>query len=105
MTKPDQILTANRLRDGEVVYWRSGSWVEALEEAEVFSDKAAADAALKAADKAVRDRIVVTPYLFDVRREGGAIRPVKEREIIRAAGPTVRPDLGKQSSEAFDVSL
>lgn len=105
MSKPDQMLTANRLRDGEVVYWKAGSWVTALADAEVFSDQTAAGEALKAAAGSVTDRLVVTPYLFDVRRENGTLRPVKEREIIRAAGPTVRPDLGKQSNEAFDVSL
>ena len=101
----EQILTANRLHDGEVVYWRDGAWVTALLEADVFAEKPAAEAALKAADRAVADRLVVNPYLFDVRREAGAVRPVEEREIIRAAGPTVRLDLGKQSNEAFDVSL
>ena len=105
MTQADQILTANRLRDGEVVYWAAGQWVTTLEGAEVFGDDASAKAALKTADGSVRDRLVVNPYLFDVRREAGALRPVKEREIIRAAGPTVRRDLGKQSTEAFDVSL
>ena len=40
----------------------------------------------------------MAPYLFDVRVKNGAIEPVKERERIRAAGPTVHPDLGKQSS-------
>jgi hypothetical protein len=29
--------------------------------------------------------------------QNGTIHPVKEREIIRAAGPTVRPDTGKQA--------
>ncbi len=105
MAQTDQILTANRLRDGEVAYWAAGQWVTVLAEAEVFQDDAAAKAALKAADTSVQDRTVVTPYLFEVRLEAGALRPVKEREIIRAAGPTVRRDLGKQSSEAFDVSL
>ncbi|HUO91469.1 MAG TPA: DUF2849 domain-containing protein [Rhizomicrobium sp.] len=105
MAETDQILTANRLRDGEVVYWAAGRWVTELDQAEVFAEDAAAESALKAADAAVRARQVVNPYLFEVRREGGALKPVKEREIIRAAGPTVRPDLGKQSSEAFDVSL
>ena len=105
MARPDQILTANRLRSGEVVYWARGAWVGALDDAEVFTDEALAQDALKAAGEAVRDRIVVNPYLFDVRREAGVLRPVKEREIIRAAGPSVRRDLGKQSSEAFDVSL
>jgi len=105
MAQTDQILTANRLRDGEVVYWSRGRWVAALDAAEVFGDDPAAKAALKAADASVQDRTVVNPYLFDVRVEDGVRHPVKEREIIRAAGPTVRSDLGKQSSEAFDVSL
>jgi Protein of unknown function (DUF2849) len=105
MTQADQILTANRLRDGEVAYWAAGRWVTALDEAEVFHDDASAEAALKAADASVQDRSVVNPYLFDVRYEAGALRPVKEREIIRAAGPSVRLDLGKQSTEAFDVSV
>jgi uncharacterized protein DUF2849 len=91
-----QMLTANRLRDGDVLYWKSGQWVLALSDAEVFDDPAAADAALAAAQRDVTGNRVVSPYLFDVRRVGGAIRPVKEREIIRAAGPTVRGE-GKQA--------
>jgi hypothetical protein len=45
----------------------------------------------------VRRREVVGPYLFDVRLEDGLAVPVKVREAIRAAGPTIRPDLGKQA--------
>jgi hypothetical protein len=37
---------------------------------------------------------VVNPYLFDVR---AGKSPVKEREIIRSLGPSVRDDLGKQA--------
>jgi hypothetical protein len=98
MASLPQILTANRLRDGDVVYWRGGSWVTSLADAEVFSDDAAAEAVLKAADAFVKGREVVNPYLFDVKIEASGVRPVKEREIIRAAGPTVRLDLGKQST-------
>ena len=105
MAQTDQIVTANRLRDGEVVYWARGQWVTALNEAEVFQDDVTAKAALKTADASVQDRTVVNPYLFEVRVEAGALRPVKEREVIRAEGPSVRRDLGKQSTEAFDVSL
>ena len=105
MSQVDQMLTANRLRDGEVVYWARGAWVSMLDQAEVFHDDPAADAALRAAAASVQDQTVVNPYLFDVRLEHGVLRPVKEREVIRAAGPSVRSDLGKQSSEAFDVSL
>jgi hypothetical protein len=97
MAKVPQILTANRLRDGEVVYWRDGQWQTALVAAEVFPDPDEADRALATAAEAVRSQLVVNPYLFAVRHDAGAIRPVEEREIIRAAGPTVRPDLGKQA--------
>lgn len=88
------MLTANRLRDGEVVYWRKGEWVEAYADGEIFPDAASADAALAAAQDFVKRNIVVATYLFDVREDG---TPVKEREIIRAAGPSVRRDTGKQT--------
>ena len=94
-----QMLTANRLRDGEVLWWQRGQWVTALSEGEVFDDPTAAEAALAAAQAFVRDNVVVAPYLFDVRIVDGAIKPVKEREIIRAAGPSVRTDTGKQASD------
>ncbi len=103
MAKLAQMLTANRLRDGDVVYWRDGGWVEALGVGEIFPDDGAADAALKAADASVKARVVVNPYLFEIHDDGGRARPVKEREIIRAAGPTVRPDLGKQSARHVQV--
>ena len=98
MASLPQILTANRLRDGDVVYWRGGSWVTSLADAELFPDDAAAEAVLKAADAFVKGRQVVNPYLFDVRIAAGEVKPVKEREIIRAAGPTVRPDLANRAS-------
>jgi hypothetical protein len=94
-----QMLTANRLRDGDVLYWRDGDWVLALTDGEVFADPAAADAALAAAGASVKGNLVVAPYLFDVKVADGVIRPVKEREIIRAKGPTVRGE-GKQSESA-----
>ncbi len=92
-----QMLTANRLRDGDVVYWRAGGWVETLGQGDVFAAEADAEAALAAAGKFVAGNVVVNPYLFDVRADASGIAPVKEREIIRAAGPTVRSDLGKQA--------
>ena len=100
-----QVLTANRLRDGDVVYWRAGAWVDHFAEADVFKDKASADAALQAAQAFVKDRVVVNPYLFAVRDDNGRIRAVEEREIIRSEGPSVRRDLGKQAMDAFDVQI
>jgi hypothetical protein len=92
-----QMLTANRLGDGTVLYWKGQGWVLYLAEGDVFTAQPAAEAALAAARQDVAANRVVAPYLFEVRVQNGTIHPVKEREIIRAAGPTVRPDTGKQA--------
>ena len=92
-----QMLTANCLRQGDVLYWKADGWVLDFAQGEVFADPATANAALEAAKKFVTGNRVVAPYLFEVREQSGKIRPVKEREIVRAAGPSVRTDLGKQA--------
>jgi hypothetical protein len=97
-----QALTANRLIDGVVLYWKDGGWVEPFADAELFADTKTAEAALIAAKAFVAANAVVNPYLFEVK-DG---KPVKEREIIRAAGPSVRADLGKQADgHAFPFAL
>ena len=93
------MLTANRLVDGDVLYWKNGDWVLSLADGEVFADPKAAEAALAAAQTFVTGNKVVAPYLFDVKTDAKGIHPVKEREIIRAAGPTIRTDTGKQASD------
>jgi hypothetical protein len=93
------MLTANCLRQGDVVYWKNDGWVLDMAQGDVFAEPAAAEAALAAAQKFVTGNRVVAPYLFEVVVENGKIRPVKEREIIRAAGPTVHKHTGKQASQ------
>jgi sulfite reductase (NADPH) hemoprotein beta-component len=44
-----QMLTANRLSDGEIVWWAQGGWVEMLAEGQVFAGADEAEAALQAA--------------------------------------------------------
>ena len=92
-----KVLTANRLALGEVVYWNaSRGWVGTFEEADVLPDKTA-EQTLAGAAEWVEKREVVAPYLFEVRIDDGKPVPVKVREMIRAKGPTVRLDLGKQA--------
>jgi hypothetical protein len=91
------MLTANCLRQGDVIYWKDGGWVLDFAQGEVLADPAAANAALEAAQTFVTGNKVVAPYLFEVREENGKLRPVKEREIIRGAGPSIRTDTGKQA--------
>ena len=93
-----KIVTANRLEDGEVVWLGTGGqWVETVEAAHLLDDKDAVTRALAFAASAVTDRVIVEPYEIDVSLEDGAIVPVKLREKIRAKGPTIRADLGKQA--------
>jgi hypothetical protein len=89
-------LTANRLIDGEVVFWRAGQWVERFSDADLFEadDAAAEDAA--AAGK-TQTTIVVDAYLIDVDQGPAGPAPVSYRERIRALGPTNEPDHGKQA--------
>lgn len=90
-----QVLTANRLSDGEVVYLApDGAWVEGIAAAEVVATAEREAAVLATGVAAERDLKIVHAYLFDITPER---RPVKMREMIRAAGPTVRRDLGKQA--------
>ena len=91
------VATANRLGDGLVVYLAAdGSWSERLAESFVAADETAR-AELEARARAAAHHLVA-PYLIEVVHEEGAMRPVQYREEIRARGPTVRPDLGKQAA-------
>jgi hypothetical protein len=92
-----QMLTANRLRDGDVLYRKGDGWAALLADGDVYPDQASADAALAAATAELGRNEIIAPYLFEVREQNGKLRPVKEREIVRAAGPSVRTDLGKQA--------
>ena len=85
-----QIVTANRLRDGRVVYLAEGeTWTEQVTAAVVAEDQAAADTLLGIAARAVAHQEVVEPYLIAVDERGGQVAPIRYREAIRATGPSV----------------
>lgn len=97
-----QVVSANRLSDGLVVYLCNEgagvSWRLDLADATVAEndERAAELLALGEADARTRHE-AVDPYLIEVAEEGGRRRPTKYREVIRCLGPTVRSDLSKQS--------
>ncbi len=95
-----KVVTANRLGDGVVVYLADGAWSERVEEARVARDDEEGAALLAFAESPEQGIVVVDPYLMEVAAENGAPRPVSNREVIRARGPTVRQDLGKQAELA-----
>jgi hypothetical protein len=94
-----QAITANRLTDGQVVYLREDDrWSERIQDAVVADSDELAKTLLELAKRAVAGRLIVDPYLFAVSVDDGKIRPLGRREEIRAAGPSVRTDLGYQAA-------
>ena len=93
-----QAVTANRLSDGEVVYLTpDNQWAETFAAADISDGPEAGDALLARALPADFEEHVLEPYLFDVLEDGAFYKQSSVRETIRAAGPTVRLDLGKQA--------
>ena len=92
-----KVLTANRLADGEAVWYANGGWAETIDNAEVAHDKAAEDRLEAIGVTASANNEVVDVNLIDVTVANGVVEPVRLREKIRAAGPTNRNDLGKQA--------
>ena len=94
-----KVLTANRVSDGDVVFFTSDDgWSLRISDAFRAQD----DAALKRLEEQVllseAGTEVTDVYLFDAEVIDGVVRPRHIRERIRTLGPTVRVDLGKQSS-------
>ncbi|HEY4191551.1 MAG TPA: DUF2849 domain-containing protein [Mesorhizobium sp.] len=92
-----KVLTANRLIDGEAVWYADGVWVEAIDAAEIAGDKAGEERLDEAGKAASAANLVVDVNLIDVEMLDGSIHPTRLRERIRAKGPTIRNDLGKQA--------
>ncbi len=94
-----EVVTANRLDDGEVVYLtREGHWSQWIGDACLAEGEQQTAALMVTADKAVAAHIVVAPYAIEVIVENGMVRARRYREHIRASGPSVRTDLGKQAA-------
>jgi hypothetical protein len=97
--KHPQILLASNLADGEVVFLGPTGWERDHRRARVARDGEEA-AALEAFGKGeIAANRVVDVYLADVEvGADGAPTLLRYRERIRAKGPTVRLDLGKQAA-------
>lgn len=90
-------ITANRLRDGAVVWLgQQGDWVERIETAATYDEADAAPALVRAHGDEARN-LVVAIYTLDVEILNGVPAPLRTKERIRALGPSVRADLGKQA--------
>ena len=86
-----QVLTANRLHDGAVVYLSAeGDWAQDIGRAAVAEEESAAAALAAAGERAVAERRVVTPYLIEVAATSDGLKPCRYRERLRSEGPSIR---------------
>lgn len=92
------ILIANDLLTGDVVVWGNEGWSRDPFAARVAEDAASAEMLDAEAVAEMARNAVVDAYLVTVaRRADGLAVPSHFRERLRILGPTVRPDLGKQT--------
>lgn len=101
-----QIMTANKLSDGIVVFLGyDGDWTRHVDDARIAErEEDVADMQAEATESTD----VVDPYLIDVEvraAEGSSrfVRPTQYRERIRAFGPSTHPAFAKKMvPEHFD---
>ncbi len=89
-----QVLTANSLRDGRVVFLSHDQrWVTELDKAQLASGDSEAEELTKAGVQAEADGLVIASYLIDVELQSpGLVKPSSLKERIRAFGPTVQTE-------------
>ncbi|EKF44296.1 DUF2849 domain-containing protein [Nitratireductor indicus] len=93
-----KILAANRLTDGETVWLGAGDcWVESIDAAHVARDKEDEERLLAVGKGGLASNQVIDVTLVDIETVEGRIHPLRLRERIRAGGPSIHPDLGKQA--------
>ena len=93
-----KLITANRLIDGEVVWFSNqNSWVNDLNKAKVIENAEELAKAFQVAEEAVADQQIIEPYAVNVQRVDGIIKPTSMKEKIRAHGPSIQLDFGQQT--------
>ena len=83
-----QVITANSLADGRVVFQTPTGWSRDINRADVLDNPTALETAMIRANLAAAQNRVVEPYAIDVTRTPGGIVPTRLRERIRVEGPT-----------------
>ena len=88
--RTDQIVTANRLTDGAVVYLTArGGWSEAIGDGRIALGEFESRDLMAWADRAAGRNEIVGPYLMAINGANGGDRALGMRETIRAGGPSV----------------
>ena len=82
------VMSANRLSDGRVIYLGNDGWTLDFDAARIIRGEDEALAAEAAGAQAVKDRLVVEPYLIEIETIDDGFQPARLRERIRHLGPT-----------------
>jgi len=94
------ILTANDLRQGHVVFLTpAGDWSTRPGDARIEETEEGRAALGRAADAARAANLIIEPEVIPAVVGPDGPWPVRNREQIRALGPTVRRDLGYQAGQ------
>ena len=93
-----QVITANSLGDGRVVFQTPTGWSHDIDRADVLENQAAIETAMTRANLAAAQNRVVEPYAIDVVRSAAGIQPKRLRERIRAEGPTTGNSISKDAA-------
>ena len=88
------ILTANDLATGDVIWWTGEDWSIRVNDAVDVGDKGEeilqAEVAARRANEA---------YVIEATSDADGVRPAHIKDRIRALGPTVRLDLGLKPAD------
>ena len=91
-----QVVTANDLRTGEVLYYSAAhTWTNRFYNAVIVEKDTAAEALLSQAQEDELKNLVVGVYAIDVTLENGKPSPVKFREQLRVYGPSIHAQFQK----------
>ncbi|MTI09037.1 DUF2849 domain-containing protein [Curvivirga aplysinae] len=92
------ILTANHLIEGGVVYLTADNeWSGSIADARIANSEEELAAITEEGQLALTNNKVVDPHTVPVSLEGNFAIPTHVKERIRAKGPTIHPQFGKQA--------
>lgn len=86
------LLTGNDLETGDVIWWTGSGWSRRVADAADAGEEAEAILAREGAARRVNDG-----HAIEGEQTADGPRPAHIKDRIRAAGPTVRTDLGIQA--------
>jgi sulfite reductase (NADPH) hemoprotein beta-component len=94
-----QILTANLLGDGLVVFLgKDGAWASSVEGAQLAHSNDDVELLEAMGGEAALANHIVDPYLIEVEDTGSSLLPVEMRERMRARGPSVSLEFNSKSN-------